>query len=31
MDSHGGSLYETVQATATQRRAQALSALGVKS
>ncbi len=31
MDSHGGSLYATVQATAAERRAQALSVLGVKS
>lgn len=31
MDSHGGSLYEAVQKTAAERRADALSALGVKS
>lgn len=31
MDSHGGSLYEAVQKTAAERRADALTALGVKS
>jgi L(+)-tartrate dehydratase beta subunit len=30
MDSHGGSLYDTVKATAEQRRAAALAAMGVK-
>ncbi|HEX2116906.1 MAG TPA: fumarate hydratase C-terminal domain-containing protein [Alphaproteobacteria bacterium] len=30
MDSHGGSLYDTVRATAEQRRATALAAMGVK-
>lgn len=30
MDSHGGSLYEAVQKTAAERRADALTALGVK-
>ncbi len=31
MDAHGASLYRSVQATATERRARALAALGVKS
>lgn len=31
MDAHGGSLYEAVQRTAAERRADALTALGVKS
>ena len=31
MDAHGGSLYEAVQKTAAERRADALTALGVKS
>ncbi|MFQ5936125.1 MAG: FumA C-terminus/TtdB family hydratase beta subunit, partial [Acidiferrobacterales bacterium] len=31
MDAHGDSLYDTVRATADERRAQALTALGVKS
>jgi len=30
MDSHGGSLYDTVAATAAERRAKALAAIGVK-
>ena len=30
MDSHGGSLYDTVKATAEERRAKALAAMGVK-
>jgi L(+)-tartrate dehydratase beta subunit len=30
MDSHGGSLYDAVRATATQRRSAALAAMGVK-
>lgn len=31
MDAHGASLYQSIQATAAERRAQALAALGVKS